>query len=210
MTDAALSMDRMYRRQRHVYDLTRKYYLLGRDRMIDGLDARPGHRVLEIGCGTGRNLIQAARRHPQALFNGIDVSREMLASADGAIVRAGMTSRIAVACADATHDNPARLWDLDGFDRIFISYTLSMIPQWRAVVRHSLAALNAGGTLHIVDFGGQEALPSWFRAGLRHWLGLFDVRPCDDLEQVLAAHAGAGLIFERPFGGYAQNAIMRR
>ena len=68
MTDAALSMDRMYRRQRHVYDLTRKYYLLGRDRMIDGLDARPGHRVLEIGCGTGRNLIQAARRYPQALI----------------------------------------------------------------------------------------------------------------------------------------------
>ena len=32
-------MDRIYRRQRHVYDLTRKYYLLGRDRLIDRLDA---------------------------------------------------------------------------------------------------------------------------------------------------------------------------
>ncbi len=31
-------MDGVYRYQRHVYDLTRKYYLLGRDRLIDGLD----------------------------------------------------------------------------------------------------------------------------------------------------------------------------
>ncbi|MDH4412604.1 MAG: SAM-dependent methyltransferase, partial [Rhizobium sp.] len=31
-------MDRMYRYQRHIYDLSRKYYLLGRDHMIAGLD----------------------------------------------------------------------------------------------------------------------------------------------------------------------------
>ena len=31
MSDAAALMDRMYRHQRHIYDLTRKFYLLGRD-----------------------------------------------------------------------------------------------------------------------------------------------------------------------------------
>ena len=30
----------MYRHQRHIYDLTRKYYLLGRDRLIAGARAR--------------------------------------------------------------------------------------------------------------------------------------------------------------------------
>ena len=35
----AALMDGVYRWQRHVYDVTRKYYLLGRDRMIEGLDA---------------------------------------------------------------------------------------------------------------------------------------------------------------------------
>ena len=30
--EATLRMDRMYRYQRHIYDLSRKFYLLGRDR----------------------------------------------------------------------------------------------------------------------------------------------------------------------------------
>ena len=30
-------MERMYRPQRHIYDLTRRWYLLGRDRLLDAL-----------------------------------------------------------------------------------------------------------------------------------------------------------------------------
>ena len=63
MNDAAAAalMDRIYHRQRRYYDFTRKYYLLGRDRLIEGLAPPPGGRVLEIGCGTARNLVAAAR-----------------------------------------------------------------------------------------------------------------------------------------------------
>ena len=68
MADEAALMDRIYRRQRYVYDLTRKYYLLGRDELIDRLAPPADGRVLEIGCGTARNLIAAARRWPQARF----------------------------------------------------------------------------------------------------------------------------------------------
>ena len=42
-------MDRMYRHQRHIYDLTRKWYLLGRDQMLASLAPRPGDRILEVG-----------------------------------------------------------------------------------------------------------------------------------------------------------------
>ena len=38
-------MDQVYRRQRHFYDLTRKYYLLGRDALIRVLDAATGALV---------------------------------------------------------------------------------------------------------------------------------------------------------------------
>ena len=49
-------MDRVYRHQRHFYDATRKYYLLGRDPMIAGLMPPANGSILEIGCGTGHNL----------------------------------------------------------------------------------------------------------------------------------------------------------
>ncbi len=61
------AMDRMYRFQRHIYDATRRFYLLGRERLIAELDVPPGGSVLEIGCGTGRNLILVARRYPNAV-----------------------------------------------------------------------------------------------------------------------------------------------
>jgi S-adenosylmethionine-diacylgycerolhomoserine-N-methlytransferase len=177
-------MNRTYRHQRHVYDFTRKYYLLGRDHLIAELDARDGARVLEIGCGTGRNLIAAARKYPGARLFGADVSTEMLTSAIGAILRAGLAARISVAHGDATRLDPGRLFGSAQFDRIFISYSLSMIPQWRNVLDAAILLLAPDGELRIVDFGGQEGLPGAFRRLLRRWLALFHVRPCDELEAV--------------------------
>ena len=54
-------MDRIYRHQRYIYDITRKYYLFGRDRMIRELDLKPGDRLVEVGCGTARNLVRIAK-----------------------------------------------------------------------------------------------------------------------------------------------------
>ena len=39
-------MDRIYRRQRHIYDVTRKYYLLGRDGLIRSLKPPPAGTIL--------------------------------------------------------------------------------------------------------------------------------------------------------------------
>jgi S-adenosylmethionine-diacylgycerolhomoserine-N-methlytransferase len=206
-------MNRTYRRQRHVYDFTRKYYLLGRDRLIAQLDPGDGANVLEIGCGTGRNLIAAGRRFPRARFFGVDVSTEMLTQAILAIARAGLASRIRVAHADATRFDPGGLFGAMRFERIFISYSLSMIPGWRGALDQAIALLAPNGELRIVDFGGQEDLPAWFRRMLRRWLQLFEVAPCDELEAVLRARAaamGADLTFERPYRGYAQYAVVRR
>ena len=91
---AAQHMDAIYRYQRYVYDATRKFYLLGRDRLIDELAPPPGGRVLEIACGTGRNLINAARRYPDARFFGFDISAAMLDTARGQHRKAGLDDRI--------------------------------------------------------------------------------------------------------------------
>jgi S-adenosylmethionine-diacylgycerolhomoserine-N-methlytransferase len=215
MTNAAGMdlMNRIYRHQRYVYNVTRKYYLLGRDRLIADMCARDGARVLEIGCGTGRNLIMTARKYPGALCFGIDLSTEMLETATRAIERAGFASRVRVAHADATQFDPGQLFGTDQFDRIFISYSLSMIPPWQGVIDRAIAHLAPGGELRIVDFGGQERLPAVFRRLLWRWLGAFHVAPRDDLEAVLktrAAAAGATLTFARPYRGYAQYAVVSR
>jgi S-adenosylmethionine-diacylgycerolhomoserine-N-methlytransferase len=191
MSDAAAVMDRMYRRQRHIYDLTRKFYLLGRDELIDALAPPPGGAALEIACGTGRNLIRAARAYPQARFYGLDVSQEMLATAAENIARAGLSARVRLACADATAFDPEALFGVAAFDRVFVSYALSMIPDWRRVAVEATALLAPGGRLLVVDFGDQGGLPEVFRAGLRAWLARFHVAPRLELQAALAALAAA-------------------
>jgi len=209
--EATRRMNRMYRRQRHIYDGTRRYYLLGRDQLIAGLRPAAGASVLEIGCGTGRNLVLAARLHPDAQFFGLDVSTEMLTSAISAISRHGLTDRIRVAHGDGTAFDPQALFGVPSFDHVMIFYSLSMIPDWRRVLQAAASRLKPGGRLHIVDFGDQERLPDMAGALLRRWLALFDVTPRDDLERELSAMAdiaGANLKFERPFRGYAQYAVL--
>jgi S-adenosylmethionine-diacylgycerolhomoserine-N-methlytransferase len=209
--DAMRRMNRMYRLQRHIYDATRLYYLLGRDRMVANLRPASGASVLEIGCGTARNLVHAARLHPNAHFFGIDVSTEMLTSAIAAISRAGLASRIKVAHGDATAAHPQKLFAVASFDHVMISYSLSMIPDWRHVLKAAADNLKPGGRLHVVDFGNQERLPAIARVLLKQWLAVFDVTPRDDLERELLAiveACGADLRFERPFRGYAQYAVV--
>lgn len=210
---AAAHMDAIYRYQRYVYDASRKYYLLGRDQLLDELAPPAGGSVLEVACGTGRNLILAARRYPNARCYGFDISTAMLETAEASIARKGLSGRISVAPGDATDISGERLFGIPAFDRVFISYSLSMIPDWRAALRQAFAAVKPGGRLHIVDFGQQEALPRWFKSGLHAWLAKFSVTPRAELEaelQKLAAETGAKLTFKRMLRDYAQRAVLEK
>jgi S-adenosylmethionine-diacylgycerolhomoserine-N-methlytransferase len=210
---AAGLMDRIYRHQRHIYDASRKFYLLGRDQLIDGLQPPKGGSVLEIGCGTGRNLIRIARRYPDCACHGLDVSGAMLATAHGSVAKAGLEQRIGLAQADATGFDPQALFGRAGFDRIVISYALSMIPPWQGVVAEALRRLAPGGSLHIVDFGDQAVLPAPFKAVLLRWLALFHVTPRADLPEVVRALAeavGADCRMNAPYRGYAVHAVATR
>lgn len=206
-------MDRVYRYQRHFYDATRKYYLLGRDTMIAGLNVPQDGSVLEIGCGTGRNLVKAAKTYPSAKLYGIDISAEMLDTAQAAAKRAGIAERIELERADATHFNPVKLFNADSFDRIFISYAVSMIPQWQSAIAESIQHLKPGGEMHIVDFGDQQHLPSFFKNALFTWLNWFHVTPRENLFAVseqLAKEQSAHLQKKVLHRGFAWIAIIRK
>ena len=210
---AASLMNQMYRYQRYIYDFTRKPYLLGRDRMLEGLNPPDGGTILEIGCGTGRNLIRAAQLYPQARLYGFDVAEVMLETASQNIARRHLSGRIRIAQADAVKFDPFALFGMLHFDRIYISYALSMIPDWQDVMKQALSCLAPGGSLHIVDFGEQGQLPAWFAARLRTWLAMFDVHPRADLvpfARSLAQASACAFRAEHPLRGYAVLAHLKR
>lgn len=210
---AARKMDDIYRYQRYIYDLTRKYYLLGRERLLHGLRAAPSDKILEIGCGTGRNLLVAAKLYPQSQIFGFDISRAMLETSARAIRRKRLDGRVVIAQGDATQFNTMDLFSVAGFERVYISYTLSMIPVWHEVLPAAADALAPGGELHIVDFGTQQKLPGWFKRALFAWLAHFSVHPSGDVGYALeyiAQERKFELEYRQLYRGYAYYAVLRR
>ncbi|MHC1548425.1 class I SAM-dependent methyltransferase [Phyllobacterium sp. K27] len=206
-------MDRVYRHQRHFYDATRKYYLLGRDPMIAGLNPPERGSILEIGCGTGRNLILTGDAYPKTSLYGLDISHEMLATAQKKIEAAGIGKRVKLAYADAAEFNPQLLFGRRHFDRIFISYAVSMIPQWQTVVEQAVSHLAPNGSLHIVDFGDLADLPTIARKALYTWLDWYHVTPRNDLFDVAEAiglQNNAVVHKQRLYRGFSWITIIRR
>jgi S-adenosylmethionine-diacylgycerolhomoserine-N-methlytransferase len=176
MANAFEKMDSMYRIQRYFYDITRKYYLLGRDHLLNEIDVRSGESILEAGCGTARNLIILAKRYPDAQLFGLDASAAMLETAQRKVDGAGVRNlQLRTALADGFSFDVT--FDLTKpFDKIFFSYSISMIPPWRESIDNALKNLKPGGQLFIVDFFDQAGLPSPFRKFLQWWLSKFHVK----------------------------------
>lgn len=200
--DVSGKMDRMYGVQRHFYDLTRKYYLLGRDRLLRTMPVEKGDKILEVGCGTGRNLSILAKLYPDAQLFGIDASRAMLTTAaEKNRKNANLEQAL------AGEFNYAQTFGLTSpFDTIFFSYSISMMPEWREAIENALANVKHGGDLFIVDFYDQRGLPSWFGAMLRAWLRKFHVRFWEDLIPFMKEmeDAGKGRLTVVPlFRGYS-------
>ena len=137
----------------------------------------------------------------------------MLKSAANAIHKADLRGRVRIAQGDALSFDGDTTFGVRSFDRVYFSYTLSMIPPWRAVLPQALDAVAPGGRLHIVDFGQQEGWPGWFKSMLYTWLRQFSVHPRPELEaelQKLASDAGATLEFTRLYRGYAEYAVVTK
>lgn len=193
-------MDRVYRRQRHVYDFTRKYYLFGRDRLIRDLVLPPGASLVEVGCGTARNLIAIAKAYPGTRLYGLDASKAMLESARMAIERAGLEHRILLRQGLAEDFTPAQ-FEVESFENVLFSYSLSMIPDWRGALAAGSAALSPSGRLHVVDFGDLAGLGQLGEHAMRSWLRLFHVTPrvefLSGLERVAGERGHLTLLFGR-------------
>jgi S-adenosylmethionine-diacylgycerolhomoserine-N-methlytransferase len=164
-------------------------------------------RVLEVACGTGRNLAKIGKAWPGMRLFGLDISAEMLKSAHATL---GEDAKLGQG--DACTFDPQCLLGEPEFDRIVLSYSLSMIPDWEAALDHASGLLASGGTLHVVDFGDLAGLPRPLRRLLMAWLAKFHVEPRTALPQAAARIAAArGLLLESKRGplGYYQLHVLR-
>lgn len=165
----------MYRHQRYFYDFTRKYYLLGRDKLISEMDVREGENILEIGCGTGRNLTILAKKYPNTNFYGLDASAAMLETAQKK-VDANNFKNVNLENALADDFSYNATFNLEKpFDTIFFSYSITMIPTWKESIQNALENMESGRSFYIVDFYDQRDLPKWFQKILQKWLEQFHV-----------------------------------
>jgi SAM-dependent methyltransferase len=109
----------------------------------------PGHRVLDIGCGTGALTLLLKRRHPDADVVGLDPDPKALAIAGRKAQRAGVTIEFVEGFGD-------RLGFADAsIDRVFSSLMLHHLSRAakRATLREVRRVLKPAGSLHLLDFG---------------------------------------------------------
>lgn len=193
MSTAFEKMDRMYRYQRYFYDVTRKYYLLGRDKLIAQMAIQPNENVLEAGCGTGRNLAILAKKFPKSNFYGLDASSVMIEESQKKTDKYSLKNvNLQIALADDfTYQTT---FNLDKpFDAIYFSYSISMIPPWKESIANAINNLKSGGSFYIVDFYDQKDLPRWFQKVLTGWLKQFHVQFWGDLMPHLESLEKQGL-----------------
>ncbi|GAK53998.1 methyltransferase type 12 [Candidatus Moduliflexus flocculans] len=159
-------LQQYYRLHSKIYDATRWTFLFGRNEIITEIhNARAPARILEIGCGTGKNLARMARLFPQAELTGIDLADAMLKVARKKF--AAMPQRVTFVSKPYEQplapDNP--------FDLILCSYSLSMMnPGWEGVIDCAARDLAPGGLMAVVDFHDSP-----FRA-YKKWMALNHVR----------------------------------
>jgi S-adenosylmethionine-diacylgycerolhomoserine-N-methlytransferase len=133
---------------------------------------------------------------------GLDISSEMLKSA-----RAALGGGARLGEGDACAFDPAGLLGEPAFDRIVLSYALSMIPDWEGALEQAAGCLAPGGQLHVVDFGDGHGLPVVMQLLLRRWLAMFHVEQRAGLPEAVAHIAAArGLALTTQTGplGYYQ------
>ncbi len=113
---------------------------------------------------------------------------------------------------DACQFEVQAIFGVAQLDRIVLSYSLSMIPDWRAALVEALRHLAPDGCLHIVDFGAQDHLPRFVSVTLNAWLARFHVTPRRDLQDEmisLTQNSGMMLDMQHLYRSYGQYAVIR-
>jgi ubiquinone/menaquinone biosynthesis C-methylase UbiE len=117
--------------------------------LVEQAAAEPGHRVLDLGCGTGTLAIQVKRRQPGAEVAGLDADPEMLKRAKSKASEAGVELQL-----DEGYSTELPYEDAS-FDRVLSTlffHHLDPEPK-RQTAREIARVLRKDGELHVADWG---------------------------------------------------------
>jgi ubiquinone/menaquinone biosynthesis C-methylase UbiE len=142
--------------------------LLGGDsarrRLLDRAGLRSGHRILDIGCGTGSLAVLTKRVHPDVEVVGLDPDPAALGRGRRKARRAGVSIRFDEGFADELPYSEA------SFDRVFSSFMFHHLEpsEKESTLCEVRQVLKPGGSLHMLDFGGSETGRHGFLGHLLH------------------------------------------
>ncbi|MDZ4402119.1 class I SAM-dependent methyltransferase [Prosthecobacter sp.] len=159
------ALERYYQFHSRIYDATRWSFLFGREEILRRVEcvASP-RRILEVGCGTGRNLAGLRKRFKAARITGVDLSEQMLT------IAAQKVRDDQITLLRRSYSAPVHIGHT-GFDLALFSYALSMFnPGWEQAIDAAWDDLDEGGLIAVVDFSHSRF--SWFR----RWMGVNHVR----------------------------------
>lgn len=155
------------------------------DELIAEARLEPGHRVLDVGCGTGSLAVRIRSRYPQVEVVGLDPDPKALAIARRKAEQAGVVVRFEQGYGDTLPFGNAV------FERVTSSLMLHHLdlPTRRGMLRELLRVLRPSGSLHLLDFGRSEEQSNGFLWRLFH--SAEDLRENSD-SRVVAILAEAG------------------
>ena len=185
-------LEGFYAPQAARYDAFRARLLHGREELIAALEIPRGARVVELGCGTGSNLELLDQTCPVESLAGVQLVDLCPALLTVARQRARGFSNVAVIEADASHWRPDQ-----PVDRVFLSYALTMMPEWRLVLANAWSMLAPGGRLGVIDFhlpGAANRLGNRF---WRRWFAHDGVHLSDQHLRALHSLFDAPLVAQR-------------
>jgi ubiquinone/menaquinone biosynthesis C-methylase UbiE len=146
---------------------------------------KSGGRVLEIGCGTGRNLppLRAAVG-PTGTVYGVDISAGMLDKARELCAQNGWSN------VDLLQQDAAEFVPTEPLDGVMFGLSYNTIPHHLAVLHHAWNRLRPGGRLVVMDaklppgLGGRLILPFSLWLMKRTMLGNPLIKPWEDVMRV--------------------------
>ncbi len=171
-----------YDRMSHIYDLltdTSETPLMHAG--LEMLAVRKGEKVLEIGCGTGKALVElSAQVGGTGWVHGIDLSPGMLRQAYARLEKAGVMHKVTVLEGDGAY----LPYQSASFSAVFLSFTVELFDtnEIPLVLEECRRVLIPNGRLGVVSMlktaqpNWVVRLYEWFHTHLQIYM---DCRPID-------------------------------